>query len=73
VAEAAEYVRFRLVKAGLPDTMFSADLLFEIHARTGGVPRLINAVCAGIMEVNGEGDDATSEVLNQIAQELELS
>ncbi len=41
--ETREYIEFRLEKAGMPNqTVFSPDLLAEIHLRSQGIPRLIN-------------------------------
>ena len=44
--QTAAYVEHRMAKAGARDqSVFPADVLAEIHRRTGGVPRLINALC----------------------------
>jgi general secretion pathway protein A len=46
----SEYVECRLAKAGLAhQSIFPADLLPEIHARTQGIPRLINAICSNLL------------------------
>src|SRR5579872_2074068 len=43
--EAAAYVETRLEKAGMPDqTVLPPDLLPEIHMRSQGIPRLVNAI-----------------------------
>src|ERR1019366_3142108 len=48
--QTAAYVEHRMVKAGAKDKMvFPADVLAEIHRRTRGVPRLINALCSRVL------------------------
>jgi general secretion pathway protein A len=48
--DTAQYINTRLAKAGLPDqTVFDQPLMHEIHIRTQGIPRLINAVCDNMM------------------------
>jgi type II secretory pathway predicted ATPase ExeA len=39
------YVRHRLRVAGGPEDILSSDAIELVHARTGGVPRLINQIC----------------------------
>ncbi len=44
--ETRAYVRHRLsVAAGEPKNLFSEASLRDIHARTGGIPRLVNQLC----------------------------
>jgi general secretion pathway protein A len=43
--ETHAYVRHRLDVAGGPTTLFSADAIEFVHARTKGVPRLVNQLC----------------------------
>lgn len=41
--ETIEYINSRLARAGMKEkTVFSPELLAEIHRRTQGIPRLIN-------------------------------
>jgi general secretion pathway protein A len=48
--ETARYIEARMAKAGMaPQTVFDADLLTEIHRRTQGIPRLINAICDNLL------------------------
>ena len=48
--QTSKYVESRLAKAGLArQSIFPADLLSEIHTRTRGIPRLINAVCSNLL------------------------
>ncbi len=45
------YIRFRLERAGMPQqTVFPEELMIEIHARSGGIPRLINSMCASLLQ-----------------------
>jgi general secretion pathway protein A len=45
-----EYVRSRLIRAGLKDlNVFPPEILREIHFRTQGIPRLINALCDNLL------------------------
>jgi type II secretory pathway predicted ATPase ExeA len=43
--ETHAYVRHRLEAAGGPATVFSTDAIEFVHARTRGVPRLVNQLC----------------------------
>src|SRR5438067_9894601 len=44
--DAVGYIQSRLAKAGMPDqTVFTPELTAEIHSRSQGIPRLINAIC----------------------------
>ncbi len=50
LAETSDYIQSRLGRAGLPDqTVFSADILSEVHYRTQGIPRVINAMCDNLL------------------------
>jgi len=49
-SDTAEYINSRLAKAGLlQQAVFDLPLMHEIHIRTQGIPRLINAVCDNMM------------------------
>jgi len=48
--EAIEYINARLRKAGMPDQqVFSDEVLKEVHVRSQGIPRLINALCDNLL------------------------
>jgi len=48
--EATEYIESRLLKAGMTDqTVFSEELMAEIHLRAQGIPRVINAICDNLL------------------------
>jgi general secretion pathway protein A len=65
----------RMAKAGQEEqSVFSRQLTSEIHARSGGVPRVINAICENVLErcfaVNSRV--ATLDVLDQVTSELRI-
>ena len=71
----SEYVESRLAKAGLShQSIFPADLLPEIHARTHGIPRLINAVCSNLLTLCLEAHihQVDMQILDRVSTELEL-
>jgi type II secretory pathway predicted ATPase ExeA len=43
--ETQAYIRHRLEAAGGPPSLFRSEAIELIHARTGGVPRLLNQLC----------------------------
>src|SRR5438477_2139222 len=46
LAETTEYMNTRLEKAGMPNQqIFGPEITAEIHSRSQGIPRLINAIC----------------------------
>ena len=48
--EAVEYIDSRMERAGMPDqTVFSEELMAEIHLRAQGIPRVINGVCDNML------------------------
>ncbi len=73
--EAANYVGSRLTRAGMMNqTVFSLELLTEIHRRTLGIPRLINSVCDNLMltAFAMESHVATMEMLEEVSRDLHL-
>jgi len=49
-AETLEYIQSRLIRAGLQNqAVFPPDILREIHFRTQGIPRVINAMCDNLL------------------------
>ncbi len=74
-AETSEYVASRLGRAGLRDqTVFSPELLHEIHNRTQGIPRLINLVCDNLLLTSFalESRHATLDMLEEVSRDLHL-
>jgi general secretion pathway protein A len=48
--DAVEYIDSRMAKAGMTEqTVFSEELMAEIHVRAQGIPRLINAICDNLL------------------------
>src|SRR5260370_6073829 len=48
--DATEYLQTRLAKAGMPDqSVFSEELIADIHLRSRGIPRVINAICDNLL------------------------
>lgn len=70
-----EYVSSRLRKAGMPDQhIFSGEILREIHLRSQGIPRVINAICDNIL-LNAfalEQRTATLEMLEEVCEDMRL-
>jgi general secretion pathway protein A len=73
--ETVEYIISRLAKAGMKDqTVFSPELLSEIHYRTQGIPRVINAICDNLLltAFASETKVATLEFLDEVTADLRL-
>ena len=73
--ETIEYIESRLAKAGMAEqTVFPPELLSEIHYRTQGIPRVINAVCDNVMltAFASETKVATMEYLEEVTGDLRL-
>src|ERR1700744_2833561 len=48
--DAVEYIQSRLERAGMPDqTIFSEELMAQVHVRAQGIPRVINAICDNLL------------------------
>lgn len=75
LTDASEYIRSRLERAGLPEqAVFSAELIGEIHRRSQGIPRLINAICDNCMltAFATETHTVTREILDEVTNDLRL-
>jgi len=73
--DAVEYMQSRLEKAGMPNqTVFSEELMAEIHLRAQGTPRLINAICDNLLLMAfAEAERVcTKKMLDEISQDLRL-
>ncbi len=55
-------------------TVFSPELLSEIHYRTQGIPRVINAICDNLLltAFASETKVATLEFLDEVSDDLRL-
>jgi general secretion pathway protein A len=73
--ETSEYIRSRLSRAGMPEqTMFSADILAEIHVRSQGIPRVINTICDNLLltAFAMESKVVTFEMLDEVTTDMRL-
>jgi general secretion pathway protein A len=73
--ETLEYIHVRLTKAGMSEpTVFPPALLSEIHLRSQGIPRLINALCDNLLLTCFalETRVATIEMLDEISGDMRL-
>jgi type II secretory pathway predicted ATPase ExeA len=74
-AETSQYIATRMSKAGLPEqTIFSPALIAEIHLRSQGIPRLINAICDNLLltAFAMESKQAGLEMLEEVTGDLRL-
>ena len=69
------YINSRLERAGMPNqTVLPAELIDDIHRRTQGIPRLINAVCDNLL-LTAFADaqkTATVEMLDSVGEDMRL-
>ncbi len=73
--DAVEYMVSRLERAGMPDqTVFSEELMAEIHLRAQGIPRVINAVCDNLLltAFASESKVCTVEMLDEVCKDMRL-
>lgn len=73
--ETMEYINSRIDRAGVPDqTFIPAELVRELHLRSQGIPRLINALCDNLLLTSfaEETKTATIEMLDEICQDMRL-
>jgi general secretion pathway protein A len=69
------YIRARMAKAGMPDqTVFSPTLIREIHTRSQGIPRIINAICDNLLLTCFalERHESTVDMLEEICKDMRL-
>jgi general secretion pathway protein A len=73
--ETLEYIHSRLTRAGLRDqTVFPAEILREIHFRTQGIPRVINAMCDNLLltAFAMETKVVTTPMVDEVSADLRL-
>jgi general secretion pathway protein A len=73
--DTCQYISSRLARAGMKDqAVFPPELMNEIHRRTQGIPRLINAVCDNLLLTSFamESKVATPEMLDEVSNDLRL-
>ncbi len=69
------YIHTRLEKAGMPDqTVFPPALVSEIHVRSKGIPRVINAICDNLLLTTFalEQRESTVEMLDEVCRDMRL-
>jgi general secretion pathway protein A len=75
-AETAAYIDSRMTRAGLPEqTVISPEIIDEIHFRSQGIPRLINAICDNMLLTcfAAESKTATVEMLDEVTADMRLN
>ncbi|MGC8760447.1 MAG: ExeA family protein [Bryobacteraceae bacterium] len=74
-AETAEYIQTRLARAGMPEQkVFPPEVLREIHVRSQGIPRVINALCDNLLLTAFalESRQTTLDMLDEVCQDMRL-
>ena len=73
--DTAKYIDSRFATAGIPNqTVFPPSLVSEIHVRSQGIPRLINAICDNLL-LTAFADAsrvATVEMLDEVSEDMRL-
>jgi general secretion pathway protein A len=73
--DAVEYIESRMERAGMANqTVFSEELMAEIHLRAQGIPRVINAICDNLLltAFAMESKTCTVELLDEVCQDMRL-
>jgi general secretion pathway protein A len=73
--ETADYINSRIKRAGiLEQQILSPEIIAAIHSRTGGIPRLINAMCdnALLTAFAMESKTVTFEMLDEVTVDMRL-
>jgi general secretion pathway protein A len=73
--DAVDYIHSRMEHAGVTEqTIFSEELMAEIHLRAQGIPRLINGVCDNLLLVAFamETKVCTVEMLDEVCKDMRL-
>jgi general secretion pathway protein A len=73
--DAVEYMESRLEIAGMPEqTIFTEEMMAEIHLRSQGIPRLINAICDNLLltAFAAESKTANVEMLDEVCRDMRL-
>ncbi|MRR39317.1 ATPase, partial [bacterium] len=73
--ETIEYIHSRLSKAGMANqTVFPEELLREVHHRSQGIPRVINAICDNLLLTAFalEQRFCTLEMLDEVCSDMRL-
>jgi general secretion pathway protein A len=73
--DAVEYMLSRLEKAGMQEqTVFSEELMAEIHLRAQGIPRVINALCDNLLltAFAMENKVCSVDMLDEVCKDMRL-
>src|ERR1700730_14734618 len=73
--DAVEYMESRLEIAGVPDQdIFAEEMMAEIHLRSQGIPRLINAICDNMLltAFAMETKICTTDMLDEVCKDMRL-
>ena len=73
--ETIAYIESRLAKAGLLNqSIFPAEVLSEVHIRTQGIPRVINAMCDNLLLTSFalESHACNLEMLDEVSTDMRL-
>jgi general secretion pathway protein A len=73
--DAIDYINSRMEKAGLPNqAVMPEELMAEIHVRSQGIPRIINALCDNLLltAFAMEQKICTVEMLDEVCQDMRL-
>jgi general secretion pathway protein A len=73
--DATEYIQTRLEKVGMRNqTVFSEELMADIHLRSQGIPRVINAICDNLLLTAFalEQKACTGEMLEEVCRDMRL-
>jgi general secretion pathway protein A len=73
--ETAAYINSRMARGGLTDqTIIPPELISEIHYRSQGIPRLINAICDNLLltAFAMESKMADVEMLDEVTSDMRL-
>jgi len=65
----------RLQIAGMPNqTIFSEEMMAEIHLRSQGIPRVINAICDNLLLTAFAQESKTTgvEMLDEVCKDMRL-
>lgn len=75
LSDATAYIESRMERAGVPNQkIFSAEILAEIHHRSQGIPRLMNAICDNVLLTSFamEVKIVTFEMLDEVTSDMRL-
>jgi type II secretory pathway predicted ATPase ExeA len=73
--DAIDYINSRLERAGMAgQTLFSEELMAEIHVRSQGIPRVINALCDNLLLTAFalETKACNTEMLDEVCKDMRL-